>query len=28
MENCVRLNVPLVCDMTAGDNLADLQELE
>jgi len=27
MENCVRLNVPLVCDMTAGDNLADLEEL-
>ena len=27
MENCVKLNVPLVCDMTAGDNLADLEEM-
>lgn len=27
MENCVKLNVPLVCDMTAGDNLADLEDI-
>jgi DNA polymerase-1 len=26
MENCVKLNVPLVCDMTVGNNLADLEE--
>lgn len=27
MENCVKLNVPLVCDMTAGENLADLEDI-
>jgi DNA polymerase-1 len=28
MEQCVKLNVPLVCDMTVGDNLADLEDYE
>jgi DNA polymerase-1 len=28
MENCVKLNVPLVCDMTLGDNLADLEDID
>jgi len=28
MENCVKLNVPLVCDMAYGDNLADLEEVD
>ncbi|GAB4270579.1 MAG: DNA polymerase I [Candidatus Rifleibacteriota bacterium] len=26
MENCVKLNVPLICDVTVGDNLADLKD--
>jgi len=28
MENCVKLNVPLVCDMAYGENLADLEEVD
>lgn len=28
MENCVKLNVPLVCDMSYGENLADLEEVD
>ena len=27
MENCVKLNVPLVCDLSCGENLADLEEV-
>lgn len=28
MENCVKLNVPLVCDLACGDNLADLEDID
>jgi DNA polymerase-1 len=28
MENCVSLNVPLVCDVSAGPDLADLEEID
>jgi DNA polymerase-1 len=28
MENCVKLNVPLVCDLAYGENLADLEEMD
>ncbi|MGM0599855.1 MAG: DNA polymerase, partial [Candidatus Rifleibacteriota bacterium] len=28
MENCVSLDVPLVCDMAAGPNLADLEDID
>lgn len=28
MENCVPLNVPLVCDMAYGPNLADLEDMD
>ncbi|PKL47385.1 MAG: DNA polymerase I [Candidatus Riflebacteria bacterium HGW-Riflebacteria-2] len=28
MENCVKLNVPLVCDLAYGENLADLEEVD
>jgi DNA polymerase-1 len=28
MENCVKLKVPLVCDLAYGENLADLEEVE
>lgn len=28
MENCVKLNVPLICDVAYGPNLADLQEFK
>ncbi|MBU1108653.1 MAG: DNA polymerase I [Candidatus Riflebacteria bacterium] len=27
MENCVKLNVPLVCDLSCGKNLADLEDV-
>ena len=27
MENCVTLNIPLVCDMAAGPNLTDLKDM-
>jgi DNA polymerase I-like protein with 3'-5' exonuclease and polymerase domains len=28
MENCVDLDVPLVCDMAGGPNLADLEDMD
>lgn len=28
MENCVKLNVPLVCDVSCGPNLADLKDVD
>jgi DNA polymerase-1 len=27
MENCVALNIPLVCDMASGPNLTDLEDM-
>lgn len=27
MENCVKLNIPLTCDMAAGKNLTDLEDI-
>ena len=27
MENCVKLNIPLICDMAVGKNLTDLEEM-
>ena len=27
MENCVKLNIPLICDMAVGANLTDLEDM-